>query len=228
MNWGSQWTVAASHELSEMAIDPWINLAAIVENADDHTMRIWFYEVCDPCEADKFGYKIDGVLVSDFITPQWFEPGAINYRNVKFDFKGYIRQPFEILEGGYGQVYDVGKENRWQQITARKPALSDLHLLQSRERGESKRTLVISAMESNFYDYKMRRRKQKGQKKNPTSYVVEESIQKSFEAKIKPHNNGEFIALVVCVRVVIYNFLLFSIIFGMFILYPRMILQVYR
>jgi len=31
-------------------------------------------EACDAVESDKLGYEIDGVMVSDFITPAWFEP----------------------------------------------------------------------------------------------------------------------------------------------------------
>jgi hypothetical protein len=155
-DWGNQWTVAASHELCEMTIDPWINLAAIVENADDNTMGMWFYEACDPCETDELGYKIDGVLVSDFITPQWFKPGAVNYKNVKFDHMGHIKQPFEILPGGYGQVYDVGRANGWQQITAKKPGLSDLQLLEDKGLSGSKRTYVISANKSDLYQYRQR------------------------------------------------------------------------
>ena len=36
-------------------------------------MSLYAYEVCDACEADQFGYDIDGVLVSDFVFPSWFE-----------------------------------------------------------------------------------------------------------------------------------------------------------
>jgi len=28
----------------------------------------------DAVESDKLGYEIDGVMVSDFITPAWFQP----------------------------------------------------------------------------------------------------------------------------------------------------------
>ncbi len=155
MDHGNEWTTAASHELCEMTIDPWINLAAIIEN-EDHGMRLWAYEVSDPCEIDAQGYKIDGVLVSDFITPQWYEPGAINYRNVKFDHMGHLKQPFEILEGGYGQVFDILKGNGWQQITAKKPGPSDLQLLESKGSAESRRTYIVSAMDANYYEYRQR------------------------------------------------------------------------
>jgi len=36
--------------------------------------KIYALEVCDAVESDKLGYEIDGVMVSDFITPAWFEP----------------------------------------------------------------------------------------------------------------------------------------------------------
>ena len=66
---GASWTVTLSHELLEMLADPWINWCAQGANG-----KIYALEVCDAVEADKLGYDIDGVLVSDFITPSWFEP----------------------------------------------------------------------------------------------------------------------------------------------------------
>src|SRR5215475_4837639 len=66
---GSSWTATLSHELLEMLADPWINWCAV--GADS---RIYALEVCDAVENDKLGYEIDGVLVSDFVTPAWFEP----------------------------------------------------------------------------------------------------------------------------------------------------------
>jgi len=32
----------------------------------------WTAEVCDPVEDDKYGYEIGGILVADFVTPNWF------------------------------------------------------------------------------------------------------------------------------------------------------------
>src|SRR5437899_3606494 len=51
---GYIWTVTASHELLEMLGDPDINLTAFVQKTND-SGRLYAYEVCDACEADKFG-----------------------------------------------------------------------------------------------------------------------------------------------------------------------------
>ena len=32
--------------------------------------------MADPVEDDNFGYRINGVLVSNFIAPAYFEPGG--------------------------------------------------------------------------------------------------------------------------------------------------------
>ena len=77
----ASWTVTLSHELLEMLADPWINWCA---QGDDG--KIYALEVCDAVEADRMGYEIDGVLVSDFITPSWFEPTHAD----RVDFKGRI------------------------------------------------------------------------------------------------------------------------------------------
>ena len=34
----------------------------------------YLVEVCDPCEDGKCAYYINGVLVSDFYTPDYFDP----------------------------------------------------------------------------------------------------------------------------------------------------------
>jgi len=79
---GSSWTTTLSHELLEMLADPWINWCAMGSDS-----RIYALEVCDAVENDRLGYKIDGVLVSDFITPAWFEPTAAD----RIDFKQLSR-----------------------------------------------------------------------------------------------------------------------------------------
>jgi hypothetical protein len=112
---GGKWTVTFSHEYLEMLADPNINLCAF----DEHAHRLYAYEVCDAVEADKLGYDIDGVTVSDFVYPGWFEPlHAVKSEN--FAFKSAASAPFELLPGGYISYYDL-RGGGWQQLNA-KPA----------------------------------------------------------------------------------------------------------
>jgi hypothetical protein len=116
MQYGLQWSVTASHELLEMLADPDINLTAFVEKDAAHG-RLYAYEVCDAVEADNLGYKIDGVLVSDFVFPAWFE----SFRkkdSTQFDYCKLVKQPFQLLEGGYIGIYDVNAGGGWTQLTA--------------------------------------------------------------------------------------------------------------
>lgn len=77
------------------------------------------YEVCDACEADQFGYKKNGVLLSDFVYPSWFE-GFRTTGSTQFDFQKEITKPFQLLKGGYIGVYDVQSGSGWTQLTAEK------------------------------------------------------------------------------------------------------------
>jgi hypothetical protein len=104
---GSSWTVTLSHELLEILVDPWINWCA--EGTDG---KIYALEVCDAVEADELGYEINGVMVSDFITPSWFEPTEAD----RVDFKRRLSKSMELARGGYVSVLDPAKG--WTQITA--------------------------------------------------------------------------------------------------------------
>src|SRR5258706_4511637 len=88
-------SVGATHEICEMAVDPWLNSAC-----QDVQGTFWACEVCDPVEDGHYGYEIDGVRVTDFVTPNWFGPqhavGAI-------DYKRQARAAFEVLSGGQAQ-----------------------------------------------------------------------------------------------------------------------------
>ena len=120
IQYGSQWTVTASHELLEMLGDPDINLAAYVDQPNGG-MRLYAYEVCDACEADQFAYKTDGVLVTDFVYPAWFE----SFRkagSTQFDRQGRINEPFQLLSGGYIGIFDCPSGNGWTQITGDRKA----------------------------------------------------------------------------------------------------------
>lgn len=107
---GGNWTVTASHELLEMLGDPYVNLCADVSG--DSGMEIYAYEDCDACEDDQFGYEIGGVRVSDFVTPEWFNPASP--KGTRLDFKGHIDTPLQLLPGGY---IGIRTSRGWSQLT---------------------------------------------------------------------------------------------------------------
>jgi hypothetical protein len=113
LQYKSAWTVTASHELLEMLVDPDISLYAFLQTG----MEILFYayEVCDACEADEYGYKIDGVLVSDFVYPAWFE-GFREKNSTQFDREKKVTSPFQLLAGGYISVFDVSYNSGFNQL----------------------------------------------------------------------------------------------------------------
>jgi hypothetical protein len=113
--YGEQWTGTASHELLEMLADPNINLTVFDESKEGG--RLYAYEVCDACEAEKFGYKIDGIPVSDFVYPSWFESFR-KANSTQFDHTKKINRPFQLLSGGYIGVYDILQGSGWKQLTA--------------------------------------------------------------------------------------------------------------
>ena len=114
--YGEQWTVTVSHELLEMLGDPNINLTVFEE--DGNGGRLYAYEVCDACEDEKFGYRIDGVLLSDFVYPAWFE--SFRKPGTRFDHLKKVKKPLQLLGGGYIGVYDVRAGSGWTQLTAEK------------------------------------------------------------------------------------------------------------
>lgn len=133
--YGYSWTVTFSHELCEMVLDPWIS--AMMQTSDDTAYAL---ELCDPVEADSLGYMIhvhnhQPVLVSDFITPNWFVPGSPG----QYDHKGHLVQPLEVLDGGYAYYWQDGQ---WQAIdhlgqSYAPDALPDRHRLRMYSRPRS-------------------------------------------------------------------------------------------
>jgi hypothetical protein len=103
---GVDWQVTASHELLETLADPYIDLT-VFDMASDTTGTLYAYEACDAVEAAQ--YEIDGVPVSDFVTPQWFERGA----DGPFDHLRQTSAAFELLSGGYIGVFEVTGGGGW-------------------------------------------------------------------------------------------------------------------
>lgn len=100
--YGDSPEVTASHELLEMLGDPDINLTVQAGSI------FIAYEVGDPVEADKFGYKIGDILVSDFVLPSYFETFRKD-RSAQFDYCNHVTRPFQILDGGYQAYLDLHK-----------------------------------------------------------------------------------------------------------------------
>lgn len=103
-------SVGATHEICEMAVDPWLNSAY-----QDPQGVFWAGEVCDPVEDDQYGYQIGAILVTDFVTPNWF---AHEHAQAQIDLKGHANAAFEVLTGGYAQKWDP--QSGWQQVTGSK------------------------------------------------------------------------------------------------------------
>ncbi len=96
-----EFTSTLSHELLEMLADPGVNLYAFgfTRTRGGTKRKAWIpYEVCDAVQDDL--YKIDGVPVSDFLLPEWFEPEH-PAGSMKMDHLGVLRRPFDVAAGGY-------------------------------------------------------------------------------------------------------------------------------
>jgi hypothetical protein len=98
-------SVATSHELVEMLVDPAINLWSTGPEA-----RVFYaYESADPVEEESF--PVDGVAMTDFVYPSYFE-GFRKAKSTQFDYAKKVTKPFQLLKGGYQIVFKNGKETQ--------------------------------------------------------------------------------------------------------------------
>jgi hypothetical protein len=103
----ADWTIDASHETIEMLVDPAGNrlqtsraIEISGKTVVDATGQFeYLVEACDPCEANQYAYSIQGIAVSDFITPHFYDP--VVAAGTRYSFGGNITRPREVLPGGY-------------------------------------------------------------------------------------------------------------------------------
>jgi hypothetical protein len=115
------WTIDASHEILEMLVDPYGNRmhsSAAIQikkgKVVDGTGQFgYLVEACDPCEDNSYGYTINGIAVSDFITPHFYD--VVVSPTTKYSFTGAIKYPRQILPGGYITWLNHEKDE-WQQL----------------------------------------------------------------------------------------------------------------
>lgn len=107
-------SVSFTHEMFELLADQyisawrefWIPFPYVTVGGQRTQLppnTVWFQEVCDPVEEQS--YKLDGVAISDFITPAWFGDWSVG----KFDFEGLTHAPLTVLHGGYAQFQSDGQ-----------------------------------------------------------------------------------------------------------------------
>jgi hypothetical protein len=114
---GLSLSVTMSHETLEMLADPEIN-QVIFNQTTDTGGELYALEVCDAVEDDSLGYKIDSVLVSDFVLPAWFAPSLAS-KGTKYDFIGHLHAAVPtLLPGGYIGAFQIPNSQGWTQVEA--------------------------------------------------------------------------------------------------------------
>ena len=118
LTYGYEISVTFSHEVFEQIGDPLINLVALT--ADGRYEFAW--ENCDGTEADEDAYVIDGVKISNFVTPRYFEDPSPSFSQ-RYDYRKLVTKPFEIRPGGYLSYRDLMNPSiGWQEKrSAEKP-----------------------------------------------------------------------------------------------------------
>jgi hypothetical protein len=115
------WTIDASHETIEMLIDPSGNRLQTSQGIEisggqvrDSTGEFdYLVEACDPCQGNQYAYTIQGIAVSDFITPRFYDPQPTS--GTRYSFGGNISRPRQVLPGCYISYIDTVSEE-WMQI----------------------------------------------------------------------------------------------------------------
>jgi len=125
----ANWSLTASHECLEMLADPFGDRVVPGFSLREDQGRVsYLVEVCDPCERAPFAYTSNGTWVSDFYTPDFFDPKAAP--GVRYDFTGNIKEPRQVLEGGYISWHEHRTNEWWQlQFFGREPEFVNLGVL---------------------------------------------------------------------------------------------------
>lgn len=150
-----EWTIDASHEAIEMLVDPYGNRLQNSTSMEIKNRKIqdgvgefaYLVEACDPCEADEYTYSIQGIAVSDFITPHFYDP--VQTPGTRYSFTGAIKAPRQVLPGGY--ISWVNQEtDEMQQILWLDPGSSPILNSWPVPKGMSLRVWVDSEMHKQY------------------------------------------------------------------------------
>lgn len=102
---GDQWTVTLSHEVLELLGDPDAAMTVTGPPPKGASGTVYYdLEVCDPTQGDN--YKIDDVLVSNFVGKSYF---GLSGGGGKTNYLGLPLRPFGVRPGGYFQYEKGGR-----------------------------------------------------------------------------------------------------------------------
>lgn len=141
------WELTASHEVLEMLADPFGNrtlAGSVPPNSPEPVSRFnrvtYLVEVCDPCESEQFAYNVNGLKLSDFITPHYYDPNGST--GMQYSFRGNVKEPHTVLADGYVS-FGNPVDNRWYQVVVKngKNQIRDLGIIHT-TRGRSLRETV--------------------------------------------------------------------------------------
>ncbi len=144
VQFGESWTLSASHQIIEMLACPNGDrmIPALSMRPGETKKRVrYLVQVCDPCQDPQWAYRIDGVLVSDFYTPHFFDDTW--KKGVRYDHAGHMRRPREVLRNGYISWVNPSTGHWWQcWRMGNQDSFRDLGALQTEEkRAPRKRSL---------------------------------------------------------------------------------------
>lgn len=114
------WTIDASHEIVELLVDPYGNRMQTGNAIQIHGDGIadapgtfnYLVEAADPVEANNYAYDINGIAVSDFITPHFYDAHPVS--GLRYSFQNNLAGPRRLQPGGY--ISYQTSDGRWQQI----------------------------------------------------------------------------------------------------------------
>ena len=115
VQYSNMWSLTASHEVLEMLVNPFGNRVKAGPSPMPNQGRVNFLvEICDVSQDPEYAYTINGITVSDFYTPNYFD--SLPARGVRYCWTGAIEQPRQVLPGGFISWHDPVSDEWFQQF----------------------------------------------------------------------------------------------------------------
>jgi hypothetical protein len=142
----AQWSLAASHECIELLVDPSGNRTVAGRSPRDEERVEFLVEPCDPCQCAPSAYTVNDVVVSDFVTPEYF--GPVGATGGRYSFSGRITRPRDLLAGGCLTWVNPVSGVWWQREMDANNRTSDQELatVDARTRGQRSLREVVNSV----------------------------------------------------------------------------------